>query len=97
MIVFTLPLTCAPFAVCDSQGKLKTGEAVAVKVQRPYVLETVTIDLFILRAIGVKVNEIMDGKVRPTSLQCAHFLQASPVLVGGYLYTPTAALPLLSS
>ena len=47
-----------------SQGKLKTGEAVAVKVQRPYVLETVTVDLFILRAIGVKANEIMNGQVR---------------------------------
>jgi aarF domain-containing kinase len=31
------------------KGRLKTGELVAVKVQRPYVLETVTIDLFILR------------------------------------------------
>jgi predicted unusual protein kinase regulating ubiquinone biosynthesis (AarF/ABC1/UbiB family) len=31
------------------KGKLKTGETVAVKVQRPYVLETVTIDLFVIR------------------------------------------------
>ena len=31
------------------KGKLKTGEDVAVKVQRPYVLETVTVDLFIIR------------------------------------------------
>lgn len=31
------------------KGKLKTGEDVAVKVQRPYVLETVTIDLFVIR------------------------------------------------
>jgi hypothetical protein len=46
------------------QGKLMTGEVVAVKVQRPYVRETVTIYLFILRSIGVKANEIMDGKVR---------------------------------
>ena len=28
------------------KGKLKTGEIVAVKVQRPGVLETVTVDLF---------------------------------------------------
>lgn len=34
------------------KGKLSTGEDVAVKVQRPYVLETVTVDLFIVRAIG---------------------------------------------
>lgn len=35
------------------KGTLKTGEEVAVKVQRPYVLETVTIDLFVLRKIGL--------------------------------------------
>ena len=32
------------------KGKLKTGEEVAVKVQRPFVLETVTVDLFIIRS-----------------------------------------------
>ncbi len=31
------------------KGRLKTGEVVAVKVQRPHVLETVTIDLFVVR------------------------------------------------
>ena len=36
------------------QGVIKgTGEIVAVKVQRPYVLETVTVDLFFLRVVGV--------------------------------------------
>lgn len=35
------------------KGKLKTGEEVAVKVQRPGVLETVTVDLFIIRSLGV--------------------------------------------
>ncbi len=35
------------------KGKLKTGETVAVKVQRPYVLETVTIDLYIIRRLGI--------------------------------------------
>lgn len=33
------------------KGRLMSGELVAVKVQRPYVLETVTIDLFILRCL----------------------------------------------
>jgi hypothetical protein len=47
------------------KGRLKTGEQVAVKVQRPYVLETVTIDLFILRSIGLTINDIMKGNVRP--------------------------------
>ena len=31
------------------KGRLKSGEQVAVKVQRPYVVETVSIDLFIIR------------------------------------------------
>ncbi|KAG2426596.1 hypothetical protein HXX76_012912 [Chlamydomonas incerta] len=35
------------------KGRLKTGETVAVKVQRPYVLETVTIDLYIIRRLGI--------------------------------------------
>ncbi|KAK9866370.1 hypothetical protein WJX84_006967 [Apatococcus fuscideae] len=41
--------------LCDKvyKGKLKTGEDVAVKVQRPYDLETVTIDLFVIRRIFV--------------------------------------------
>lgn len=38
------------------KGKLKTGETVAVKVQRPYVLETVTIDLYIIRKFGMFVK-----------------------------------------
>lgn len=39
------------------KGRLKTGEEVAVKVQRPYVLETVTIDLFVLRNIAVWLRQ----------------------------------------
>ena len=36
------------------KGVLKgTGETVAVKVQRPYVLETVTVDLYVLRRVGL--------------------------------------------
>ena len=38
------------------KGRLKTGEQVAVKVQRPYVLETVTIDLYIIRALGMAMR-----------------------------------------
>lgn len=41
------------------KGKLKTtGEIVAVKVQRPYVLETVTIDLFIIRRLGLALRGV---------------------------------------
>eukprot|EP00877_Chromochloris_zofingiensis_P007733 jgi/Chrzof1/3212/Cz12g16050.t1_COQ8 len=35
------------------KGTLHTGQTVAVKVQRPGVLETVTIDLYIIRKLGV--------------------------------------------
>ena len=35
------------------RGRLKNGDAVAVKVQRPGVLETVTVDLFIIRRLGI--------------------------------------------
>lgn len=35
------------------RGRLHTGEEVAVKVQRPGVLETVTVDLYIIRKLGV--------------------------------------------
>lgn len=36
------------------KGKLKeNGDTVAVKVQRPFVLETVTVDLYIIRNLGL--------------------------------------------
>lgn len=36
------------------KGRLiENGDLVAVKVQRPFVLETVTIDLFIIRNLGL--------------------------------------------
>ncbi|KAL6749542.1 ABC1 family-domain-containing protein [Haematococcus lacustris] len=35
------------------KGRLRSGEVVAVKVQRPGVLETVTVDLFIIRSLGL--------------------------------------------
>ncbi|WIA14252.1 hypothetical protein OEZ85_002788 [Tetradesmus obliquus] len=39
------------------RGRLKTGEEVAVKVQRPGVLETVTVDLYIIRKIGLFLRQ----------------------------------------
>ena len=38
------------------RGRLMTGEEVAVKVQRPGVLETVTVDLYIIRRLGVALR-----------------------------------------
>ncbi|XP_072995694.1 uncharacterized protein [Typha latifolia] len=51
-------LTPSPIAAASLgqvyKGRLReTGELVAVKVQRPYVLETVTVDLFIIRKLGL--------------------------------------------
>ncbi|VAI51425.1 unnamed protein product [Triticum turgidum subsp. durum] len=54
-ILGTISLTNAAASLGQVyKGRLKeTGELVAVKVQRPFVLETVTIDLFIIRNLGL--------------------------------------------
>ncbi|EPS72803.1 hypothetical protein M569_01954, partial [Genlisea aurea] len=40
------------------KGRLKdSGDLVAVKVQRPFVLETVTVDLFIIRNLGLALRK----------------------------------------
>ncbi len=46
------------------KGRLHTGEIVAVKVQRPYVLETVTVDLYIIRSMGMMVRKLDGGHLR---------------------------------
>ncbi|XP_077229629.1 protein kinase superfamily protein [Tasmannia lanceolata] len=51
-------LTSSPIAAASLgqvyKGRLKeNGDLVAVKVQRPFVLETVTVDLFIIRNLGL--------------------------------------------
>ncbi|KAK3240127.1 hypothetical protein CYMTET_50009 [Cymbomonas tetramitiformis] len=35
-----------------------TGDEVAVKVQRPYVLETVSVDLYVIRRLGMALREV---------------------------------------
>ncbi|KAF3793510.1 Uncharacterized protein EJ110_NYTH03681 [Nymphaea thermarum] len=41
------------------KGRLReNGDVVAVKVQRPFVLETVTVDLFIIRNLGLVLRKI---------------------------------------
>ncbi|KAL5702511.1 hypothetical protein ACHQM5_027723 [Ranunculus cassubicifolius] len=55
-------LTTSPIAAASLgqvyKGRLKeTGELVAVKVQRPYVIETVTVDLFIIRNLGLVLRK----------------------------------------
>lgn len=40
------------------KGRLKeNGDLVAVKVQRPFVLETVTVDLFVIRNLGLVLRK----------------------------------------
>jgi predicted unusual protein kinase regulating ubiquinone biosynthesis (AarF/ABC1/UbiB family) len=42
------------------KGKLRTtGEDVAVKVQRPFVLETVSLDLYLLRNLGLQLRKVI--------------------------------------
>ncbi|XP_076892832.1 uncharacterized protein LOC143544664 [Bidens hawaiensis] len=54
-------LTPSPIAAASLgqvyKGRLKeNGDLVAVKVQRPFVLETVTIDLFVIRNLGLALR-----------------------------------------
>ncbi|XP_020260832.1 uncharacterized protein LOC109837133 [Asparagus officinalis] len=51
-------LTPSPIAAASLgqvyKGRLKeNGDLVSIKVQRPFVLETMTIDLFIIRKLGL--------------------------------------------
>lgn len=40
------------------KGRLKeNGDLVAVKVQRPFVLETVTVDLYVIRNLGLALRK----------------------------------------
>lgn len=52
---------CETYAASLGQvykGRLKeNGDRVAVKVQRPFVLETVTVDLFIIRNLGLALKK----------------------------------------
>lgn len=41
------------------KGKLKTGEAVAVKVQRPGLAENIALDIYILRTLAIWVHKII--------------------------------------
>ncbi|XP_042520450.1 uncharacterized protein sll0005-like [Macadamia integrifolia] len=55
-------LTSSPIAAASLgqvyKGRLiENGELVAVKVQRPFVLETVTVDLFIIRNLGLFIRK----------------------------------------
>lgn len=45
------------------KGKLRsTGEVVAIKVQRPFVLETVSLDLYLFRQLGLFLKTLPSGK-----------------------------------
>ncbi|KAF8392051.1 hypothetical protein HHK36_022391 [Tetracentron sinense] len=71
-------LTSSPIAAASLgqvyKGRLKeNGDLVAVKVQRPFVLETVTIDLYIIRNLGLVLRrfpQVMSNR----SVQCSTHL-----------------------
>lgn len=60
-------LTPSPIAAASLgqvyKGKLKTGEAVAVKVQRPGLAENIALDLYILRGLASWANKNI-GRIR---------------------------------
>ena len=50
------------------KGRLKeNGDLVAVKVQRPFVLETVTVDLFVIRNLGLFLRKFPQARFRLTA------------------------------
>lgn len=46
------------------KGKLQTGEIVAVKVQRPGLAESITLDIYILRGLATWVQQTFKSSVR---------------------------------
>lgn len=58
------------------KGRLKeNGDLVAVKVQRPFVLETVTVDLFIIRNLGLVLRKFPQvGWLYPTVASLSFYL-----------------------
>ncbi|XP_020529134.1 uncharacterized protein LOC18444027 [Amborella trichopoda] len=60
-------LTVSPIAAASLgqvyKGRLReNGDIVAVKVQRPFVLETVTVDLYIIRKLGLVLRRFPQGR-----------------------------------
>jgi len=47
----------------------ENGDVVAVKVQRPFVLETVTVDLFIIRKLGLALRKFPQMNGQPVFLK----------------------------
>ncbi|CAN1242653.1 Uncharacterized protein sll0005 [Linum perenne] len=56
------------------KGRLKeTGELVAVKVQRPFVLETVTVDLFVIRNLGLFLRKFPQVEFATYAWTCVNY------------------------
>lgn len=54
------------------RGRLHSGEEVAVKVQRPFVLETVTVDLFLVRYLPACLPSCLLACLVTDSPTCWH-------------------------
>jgi len=75
------------------KGRLKeTGEIVAVKVQRPFVLETVTIDLFIIRNLGLVLRRFPQVRFSSTWGELAEIL---PLIIRTETLLNTVRYPLM--
>ena len=63
------------------KGRLKeNGDLVAVKVQRPFVLETVTVDLYIIRNLGLVLRKFPQVVFFSKRLRIPELLQILPCL-----------------
>ncbi|KHN18016.1 Hypothetical protein glysoja_041650 [Glycine soja] len=57
------PIAAASLGQVYKGRLMENGDLVAVKVQRPFVLETVTIDLFIIRNLGLALRKFPQASV----------------------------------
>ena len=67
------------------KGRLKeNGDLVAVKVQRPFVLETVTVDLFVIRNLGLVLRKF--PQVYNIAVTTLLFCQTFPSYKGASIF-----------
>lgn len=85
-IVFLKLIVCNSMAASLGQvykGRLKeNGDLVAVKVQRPFVLETVTVDLYIIRNLGLVLRKFPQVVFSYKRFRITQLLQILPCFQG---------------
>ena len=87
--IANLFLFASPFYSCIIPGQVykatlkENGDVVAVKVQRPFVLETVSLDLFLVRQIGLFLRKFPEISKR---IDLVALLDEFAGMLHSYLY-----------